>query len=193
MVRIGSQAGLPTLWVREAGDGSWIVMPLPSLRPPHSQGRKVVWLGIVFSLAVMAALLSAWRLQQPLTVLTQAVGRFRRGEQVPRLPERGPGELRALTHGFNQMVQEVARTESDRAAMLTGVAHDLRTPLARLRLRAELTDDVKLRDGVMRDVDAMAHIVDQFLVFAHGNADRSEPVEVDAQCVRITRSYRAVS
>jgi two-component system osmolarity sensor histidine kinase EnvZ len=91
------------------------------------------------------------------------------------------------------MVQEVARTENDRAVMLAGVAHDLKTPLARLRLRAEMMDDAKTRDGVVRDVDSMTHIVEQFLMFAHDGADRSEPVEVDAQCERVVRSYRAVA
>ncbi|MFP3247487.1 MAG: ATP-binding protein, partial [Paraburkholderia sp.] len=91
------------------------------------------------------------------------------------------------------MVQEVARTENDRAVMLAGVAHDLKTPLARLRLRAEMMDEAKVRDGVVRDVDSMTHIVEQFLVFAHDGADRSEAVEVDTQCERIVRSYRAVA
>jgi two-component system osmolarity sensor histidine kinase EnvZ len=91
------------------------------------------------------------------------------------------------------MVQEVARTENDRAVMLAGVAHDLKTPLARLRLRAEMMDEPKMRDGVVRDVDSMTHIVEQFLVFAHDGADRSEAVEVDAQCERVVRTYRAVA
>jgi two-component system osmolarity sensor histidine kinase EnvZ len=91
------------------------------------------------------------------------------------------------------LVQEVARTENDRAVMLAGVAHDLKTPLARLRLRAEMMDEAKMRDGVVRDVDSMTHIVEQFLVFAHDGADRSEAVEVDAQCERVVRSYRAVA
>jgi two-component system osmolarity sensor histidine kinase EnvZ len=111
---------------------------------------------------------------------------------VPPLRERGPRELRQLTRGFNQMVKEVERTEKDRAVMLAGVAHDLKTPLARLRLRAEMMDEQKVRDGVVRDVESMAHIVDQFLVFAHDGADRSEPVEVDEQCERIARNYRTV-
>jgi two-component system osmolarity sensor histidine kinase EnvZ len=98
-----------------------------------------------------------------------------------------------LTRGFNQMVREVSRTEQDRAVMLAGVAHDLKTPLARLRLRAEMMEEPKLRDGVVRDVDALAHIVDQFLVFAHDGSDRSEPIEVDQQCARIVRTYRAVA
>jgi two-component system osmolarity sensor histidine kinase EnvZ len=192
-VRVGQPGKPPVLWVREPADHSWIVVPVQPLRQPRSVDRMVLWLTIIFTFAVMAALFAAWQLQQPLRSLAQAVARFGRGQPVPPVPERGPRELRQLTHGFNQMVQEVARTENDRAVMLAGVAHDLKTPLARLRLRAEMMDEAKVRDGVVRDVDSMTHIVEQFLVFAHDGADRSEAVEVDAQCERVVRSYRAVA
>jgi two-component system osmolarity sensor histidine kinase EnvZ len=192
-VRLGDPGKPPTLWVRQASDRNWIVVPVQPLRPPRSVDRMVLWLTIIFTFAVMAALFAAWQLQQPLRSLASAVARFGRGQPVPPVPERGPRELRQLTHGFNQMVQEVARTENDRAVMLAGVAHDLKTPLARLRLRAEMMDEAKVRDGVVRDVDSMTHIVEQFLVFAHDGADRSEAVEVDAQCERVVRSYRAVA
>jgi two-component system osmolarity sensor histidine kinase EnvZ len=193
LVRIGPPGRPPTLWVRATTDHNWIVVPLQPLRPPRSLDRTVLWLALIFSFAVMGAIFAAWALQQPLHLLAQAVTRFGRGLPVPPVPERGPRELRQLTHGFNQMVQEVARTENDRAVMLAGVAHDLKTPLARLRLRAEMMEEIKMRDGVVRDVDSMTHIVEQFLVFAHDGADRSEAVEVDGQCERVVRSYRAVA
>lgn len=193
LLRIGPPARPPTLWVHEASDQDWIVVPMTSLHPPRPRDQMLEWLAIIFSLAVMCALFVAWRLQQPLRALAQAVVRFGRGQTVPPLPERGPRELRELTHGFNQMVHEVSSAEQDRAVMLAGVAHDLKTPLARLRLRAEMMDEPKLRDGVVRDVDALAHIVDQFLVFAHDGTDRSDPVDVDEQCARIARTYRAVA
>lgn len=192
-VEIGTPGHPPVLWVKEPADRNWIVVPVQPLRPPRSLDRMLLWLGTIFSAGVIAALFAAWQLQQPLRSLARAVGRFGRGQPVPPLRERGPRELRQLTHGFNQMVEQVSQAENDRAVMLAGVAHDLRTPLARMRLRAEMMDDARLRDGVVRDVDSMSHIVDQFLVFAHGGSDRSEPVPVDQACERIARSYRAVA
>ncbi|WP_323123069.1 ATP-binding protein [Burkholderia alba] len=192
-VRIGAPGRPPVLWVKEPSDRDWIVVPAQPLRPPRSLDRMVMWLATIFSAAVMAALFAAWQLQQPLSSLARAVARFGRGMPVPPVRERGPRELRQLTHGFNQMVQQVSSAENDRAVMLAGVAHDLRTPLARMRLRAEMMDDARLRDGVVRDVDSMSHIVDQFLVFAHGGADRSEVVAVDQACERVARTYRAVA
>lgn len=192
-VRFGLPKRPPELWVKAPDDHDWIVVPAQPLRPPHSRDRTFVWLAIIFSAAVMAALFAAWQLQQPLRSLARAVGRFGRGMTVPPVRERGPRELRQLTRGFNQMVEQVSRAENDRAVMLAGVAHDLRTPLARMRLRAEMMDDARLRDGVVRDVDSMSHIVDQFLVFANGGADRSDVVPVDEACERIARTYRAVA
>jgi two-component system, OmpR family, osmolarity sensor histidine kinase EnvZ len=192
-VRIAQASRPAMLWVHEAGDDHWIVVPMIAVHAPRSLDRLVIWLTLILTLAVMSALFAAWRLQRPLTALAHAVVRFGRGQPVPPLAERGPRELRELTHGFNQMVREVSRAEKDRAVMLAGVAHDLRTPLARMRLRAEMMEDAKLRDGVTRDVDSMTHIVDQFLVFAQDGADMSERVEVDALCERIARSYRAVA
>lgn len=191
-VRASTPGKPPTLWVHEVRDSKWIVVPMLPLHPQRPRDRMAIWLAIIFTTAVMCALFVAWRLQQPLRALAQAVARFGRGRPVPPVPERGPRELRALTHGFNQMVRQVARAENDRAVMLAGIAHDLRTPLARMRLRAEMMDDAKLRVGVVRDVDSMTHIVDQFLVFAHDGVDASELVEVDAQCERMARSFRAV-
>ncbi|CAB3809957.1 Sensor histidine kinase RcsC [Paraburkholderia caffeinitolerans] len=191
-VRIGPPGHPPMLWVRGPQDARWIVVPAQPLRLMRPIDRAIPWFIIIFSAAVIAALVAAWMLQQPLRSLVQAVARFGRGQPVPPLAERGPREMRQLTRGFNQMVKEVERTEKDRAVMLAGVAHDLKTPLARLRLRAEMMDEQKVRDGVVRDVTSMAHIVDQFLVFAHDGADRSEPVEVDDQCERIARNYRTV-
>jgi two-component system osmolarity sensor histidine kinase EnvZ len=192
-VRPGEPGAPPSVWVHGVKDAGWIVVPVQPLRPPRSRDRMLVWLAIIFSTAVMAALLAAWQLQHPLRSLAQAVARFGRGQPTPPVPERGPRELRQLTHGFNQMVREVSQTENDRAVMLAGVAHDLKTPLARLRLRAEMMDEDKMRDGIVRDVDSMAHIVDQFLVFAHDRPDGSEPIEVDQQCERVVRAYRAVA
>jgi two-component system, OmpR family, osmolarity sensor histidine kinase EnvZ len=192
-VRLNEPGAPPSVWVHALKDPGWIVVPVQPLRPPRSRDRMVVWLVLIFSCAVLAALFAAWQLQSPLRALAQAVQRFGRGMPTPPVPERGPRELRQLTHGFNVMVREVSQTENDRAVMLAGVAHDLKTPLARLRLRAEMMDDEKMRDGVVRDVDSMAHIVDQFLVFAHDRQDGSEPVGVDEQCERIARAYKAVS
>ena len=180
----------PRIWVLRPGSDHWIVLPMQPMPPARSVDRMVIWLVLIFLSAVLSALFAAWQLQRPLQTLVSAVARLGRGEQVPPLQERGPHELRQLTRGFNQMVNDISQAENYRQIMLAGVAHDLKTPLARLRLRAEMMDEVKLRDGVVRDVDSLSHIVDQFLVFAHDRGDESMPVGVDERCEWLSRSYR---
>jgi len=178
-VRVGKLGKMPGLWVHEPADPHWIVVPLQPLGMPHTLENSLTWLIAIFMSAVMAALFAAWQLQQPLRSLAGAVARFGRGQMVPPVPERGPRELRQLTRGFNQMVEEVARTENDRAVMLAGVAHDLKTPLARLRLRAEMMDEACVREDVVRAVDSMTDIVEQFLAFGHDSTDCSETGEAE--------------
>ncbi len=126
----------------------------------------------------------------PLRALAQAVQRFGRGQPTPLVSERGPHELRQLTHGFNTMVREVSQTENDRAVTLVGVAHDLKTPLARLRLRAEMMGDEKHATASCATSIPWRISVEQFLVFAQDRPDGSEP---GSGCERIARAYRAVS
>jgi len=181
----------PRLWVHRPGGKHWVVLPLQPMPPVRSTDRLLIWVAIIFISGVLCALLAAWRLQRPVQKLVAAVAEFGRGQRVAPLSERGPRELRQLTRGFNQMVSDISQADSNRQIMLAGVAHDLKTPLARLRLRAELLEEARLRDGVVRDVDSLTHIVEQFLAFAHDSNDQSMPVSVDERCEWIYRNYRS--
>lgn len=180
------------MWVLSPNQPNWIVMgvhPGPPLRPKGD--RMLAWLLMSFSAAVLLALFAAWRLQHPIRKLAIAASRFGQGRDVAPVREEGPHEFRLLTRRFNQMVADISQNESDRGIMLAGVAHDLKAPLARLRLRAEMVDDTKQRDGFVRDVDSLSHIVDQFLVFAHDGADQSPRQSVDEHCERFARNYQS--
>ncbi|MGI4860872.1 MAG: ATP-binding protein [Janthinobacterium lividum] len=187
-----SKARDPVMWVLLPGQRNWIVMAVRPLPPPRPQGdRMLIWLIASFSAAVLFALFAAWRLQHPIRKLATAAARFGRGRDVPPVVEEGPQEFRLLTRRFNQMVADISRNESDRGIMLAGVAHDLKAPLSRLRLRAEMVDDEKQRNGFVRDVDSLTHIVDQFLVFAHDGADQSPLQSVNDHCIRYARNFQS--
>jgi two-component system osmolarity sensor histidine kinase EnvZ len=193
MLRIDDNARPPRLWVLMPDDAQWIVVPLQPLRGgPRTFDKMLFWLIFITVGAAMSALFAAWQVQRPLRTLAGAVGRFGRGQHVAPVTESGPRELRQLTRGFNQMVNDISQTQSDRNVMLAGVAHDLRTPLARLRLRAEMMDDRRIQDGVVRDVESLTHIVDQFLMFANDSLDVSMPTSVDSLCERAARNFHAV-
>lgn len=179
------------LWVLSPGQPSWVVMAVRPPPPPRPKGdRLFIWLASSFSAVVLLALFAAWRLQDPIRKLAVAASRFGQGRDVAPLKEEGPAEFRMLTRRFNRMIADISQNETDRGIMLAGVAHDLKAPLARLRLRAEMVDNDKQRDGFVRDVDSLAHIVDQFLVFAHDGADQSARHSVDAYCERFAKNYQ---
>lgn len=162
--------GVTGVWVSFSiyGDAYWAVIPRVQTQHPFPQK----WLG--WGLLVMAlSLLGAWlimkRINQPLQLLANAADAVGRGESVKLLPEQGAEEFTRVTHAFNRMQEELARTESDRNLLLGGISHDLRTPLSRLRLAVEmLPGNNELRSGMVQDIADMDAIIAQFLDFIRG-------------------------
>jgi len=112
----------------------------------------------------------------------------------PPLPENGPSEIVNLNRGFNDMLSNLRQIEEDRALLLAGVSHDLRTPLARLRLGIEVgSHDEESRQGMVDDIEAMDRIISQFLDFARDG--REAPMEMqdpsDVVATVVERQQRA--
>lgn len=164
------------LWVLLPGHTEWIVIGL-DLPPMPPFVRET--LGILIG-AVLLALLVAWQMQRPIARVAQAARVIARGRRPALLPEQGPHELRDLSHAFNDMAKRLAEAEDNQAIMLAGIAHDLKSPLTRLRLRADLIDNEGSREGFVRDIKSIDHIVQQFLAYARDEADTSPAVSVDA-------------
>ncbi|MCE4063281.1 ATP-binding protein [Pandoraea sputorum] len=164
------------IWVLLPQRDEWIVIGL-DLPPMPPFVRETV--GILIG-AVLLALLVAWQMQRPIARLAHAARVIARGRRPALLPEQGPHELRDLTHAFNEMAKRLAEAEDNQAIMLAGIAHDLKSPLTRLRLRADLIDSENSRDGFVRDIASIDHIVQQFLAYARDEADTSPLIGVDA-------------
>jgi len=160
--------GVPGFWVsfRIEGDEYWVMFPRDRL----SAQLPRQWLGwgmAALLLALMAAWVIVYRMRAPLAALRAAARSIERGEQPPPLSESGPLELREVAAAFNQMSRGLARLEEDRALVLAGVSHDLRTPLARLRLGVEMMPgEETARREMVSDIEEMDRIVGQFLDFA---------------------------
>ncbi|PZR47912.1 ATP-binding protein [Paraburkholderia fungorum] len=167
-----------TLWVRYAGDENWIRIPDAAL----TQGRLHSALGLMLALAIIVAFLGAWHAQRPLRRLASAAREFRIGVSTPVVRVSGPREVAELITRFNEMIREISEYEQERAMMLAGVAHDLRTPLTRMQVRADLMPDGAERIGFLGDVESLGRIVKQFLDFVRDRADGSPLVSVDAFC-----------
>ena len=134
----------------------------------------VQWLGwgaMTLLLSLLGALMISGLINQPLARLTAATRAIANGQRPAPLPERGPTEIREANHSFNQMVDDLNRVESDRAVVLAGISHDLRTPLARMQLEVELAGlPPDARVGMQSDLEQMDAIIGQFLDYAKPSA-----------------------
>ena len=117
----------------------------------------------------------------PLRRLSEAADRVgaEGGALAAPVPEDGPGEVRRVVVAFNRMQARIARLIADRTQALAAVGHDLRTPLARLRLRTEAIGDEEARAAVAADIAEMDAMVASLLAFLGGDSDPERPVRVD--------------
>lgn len=180
-VRIAPRARQLFVRVQAGTDGYWIGFPLPP-RPTAEDipTRAIAWTVSIIAVLLLAAFAFARYLARPLRQLAVAVERVGRGETPAPLPESGTSEIAAVNRGFNAMLGNLRQIERDRAILLAGVSHDLRTPLARLRLGIELRNaDDATRAGMVADIEEMDRIIDQFLDFARDEAaTATEPIDV---------------
>ena len=172
-LRVAPGRGLFLVRVEAAGAGYWVGFPLPprALAEDHPSRAALSSLVLV-SVLLAAAFLFARYLARPLRELATTVERVGRGETPAPLPEHGPSEIVTLNRGVNRMAANLRQLEQDRALLLAGVSHDLRTPLARLRLGVEMQEmDEATRAGMVDDIGEMDRIIGQFLEFARTDED----------------------
>jgi len=100
-------------------------------------------------------------------------------------------EIREVNMGFNRMARELAKVEEDRAVMLAGISHDLRTPLARLRLETEMSvADEEAKGNMVMDIDQLDAIIDKFMDYARPGETQLRPVHVSALIDREASAFR---
>ena len=161
------------LGVRQS-DGSWVVVePKPSFRFDSWQQR--ILLILVLSMLAVAPLawLFARRLAEPITAFADAAERLGRDPRAPPLELSGSTEVVAAANAFNMMQERLRRYVEDRTAMIGAIAHDLRTPLTRLRFRIEATPD-DVRAKLASDIDQMEAMISAALAFVR---DTTRPAE----------------
>jgi len=172
--------GVPGHWVSFGidGDGYWVYIERDPLT--LDAGRQWIdWAILAAALSLAAAVAITRVVNRPLARLAQAARELGAGYTPARLPESGPAELAAVNRSFNRMVADLAQLEQDRAVLLAGISHDLRTPLARLRLELELNDlPEATRTAMAADIEQMDAIVRQFLDYAR-REPQAPAAEVD--------------
>lgn len=171
--------GTEALWVSFliGNEEYWLAMPRERIEHPVSQ-VFLLWGGMVLMLALLGGYFIARQVAQPLKRLAKAARQLGQGDVPQALPESGAQEVIEVSAAFNQMYACLVAIERERALVLAGISHDLRTPLARVRIAAEMIDDESLRAGLCADVEQMDQVIRQFLDYARLD-ENEEAVSTD--------------
>ncbi len=172
--------GSAGLWIGFSIDGDPYWLHADPSRVQLVTGRTwAIWLGTAAVLSLMGAALIARLINRPLQQLSFAASRVREGDfGSSQLNETvATSEIRQVNIGFNRMAARLSKIEQDRALMLAGISHDLRTPLARLRLETEMSvADAEAREHMSADIEQVNAIIDKFLDYARPDQIETEDV-----------------
>jgi two-component system osmolarity sensor histidine kinase EnvZ len=173
-------------------DEFWVMLPRERFEPEFG----LQWLGWGAALLILAlggASLIALRIARPLAGVTRAARRIGGGPPHEPLPEEGPRELQTVAAAFNRMAADLAGMERERAMVLAGISHDLRTPLSRMRLGLEMSGaESGATDAMIADIEEMDAIIGQFLDFARGTDEEKSVQDLNETLIELTEHYARV-
>lgn len=166
-------------------DTTWLNFEFPMVADlPWASPGLVALAGISLAAVLGLCLYAILRLTRPLDRLTRAAESLGRaplataGDGAP-LPEQGVGEVRRAAKAFNAMQARILRLIEDRLQMIAAISHDLRTPITRLRLRAEFMADDEMRAKMLRDLDEMESMLGTTLAFARAEGNPEPASQFD--------------
>lgn len=183
--------GLSALWVSFfiEDEEFWVALPKARVEHPVSQ-VLLAGGGIVLMLSLLGAYFIARQVAFPLKRLATSAQQIGHGVTPEPLPEEGVHEVVAVSRAFNQMYADLVANERERALVLAGISHDLRTPLTRVRLAAEMSSDDALREGLNADVEQMDGVIQQFLDYARHDGNETAVNTDVAQLVnKVVQQY----
>ena len=163
-------------------DSYWLQTDVLRVGPTRNS-TWVIWLITAAALSLAGAAVIARLINRPLKQLSFAASRMRDGDfDASLLDEKAAtSEIREVNIGFNRMAEQLFKIEQDRVIMLAGISHDLRTPLARLRLETEMSvADADARAHMAADITQLDAIIDKFLDYARPDPAQLAPVSLNA-------------
>lgn len=161
-------------------DTSWVNLTAPFDAPDPLWRPRFFWPFLAMGgVAIVIIVLAVRRATRPLAAFAAAAERLGVDVHAPPMPEDGTGEVRRAARAFNDMQKRIARYIEDRTRMLAAISHDLRTPLTRMRLRAEFVEDEEQRAKMLADLDDMEQMIAATLAFARDDAEREPRRTID--------------
>jgi len=161
-------------------DGTWATFDTQvTQESANLPWRVLLTLAILLAAVLLLSYVAVRWVTRPLHLLASAADELGRDINRPPLPEGGPVEVSRAAHAFNTMQTRLVRFIDERTRLLTAMSHDLKTPLTRMRLRAEMLEDGNLRERFEADLVEMESMVTQTLEFMRGLSNREPEQNVD--------------
>ena len=158
-----------------AGKG-WLLMPIADLPPQRKPWYGLLkWLALITVGVSAIAIFAAHRMVQPLVLLENAVESVGPDAILPLLPEKGPAEVRATARALNSLSSRLRSAIESRMRLLAAAGHDLRTPITRMRLRAEFVEDEEERRLWLTDLDELERIADSAILLVREESGKTSP------------------
>jgi signal transduction histidine kinase len=154
----------------------FVLMPMADVPPQGAPWRGLVrWLILITLGATAIAVFVANRMVRPLALLESAVEQVGPDGALPTLPERGPAEVRATAKALNTLSVRLKRAMESRMRLVAAAGHDLRTPITRMRLRAEFVEDDEERARWLTDLDELERIADSAILLVREESGKAPP------------------
>ena len=164
----------------QLGNGSWANFTVPVAPSPRLwSDNAMLATMVVIALVLFGSIWALRRLTAPYALLANAAERLGRDINAESLPEKGPSEVRAAAHAFNLMQARLRRFIGDRDQLVAAISHDLRTPVTRLKLRAEFVEDADQRARMLADLDDIEAMTRSVLAFASDSAQPEARESID--------------
>lgn len=161
-------------------NGRWLVTDLPDMGPPPD-GWKIfgIWIAIIVIGSTIVSIFTATKIVRPLTMLESAASRLGPDGALPHIPETGSAEIRATARALNGLSARLKAAMESRLRVVAAAGHDLRTPMTRMRLRAEFITDDEERDKWLSDLTELDAIADSAIRLVREEVDRDATGTVD--------------
>ena len=149
-----------------------------------------LWITLPAILIVAIAIIFLKNQTRPIKKLAEASKRFGRGENIEEFVPSGASEIRQAGYEFEKMRKRILRHLNQRSEMLSGISHDLRTPLTRMKLQLALIKDKNLIDRFSNDIDEMEKMLNEYLQFSsESNKEKTEEFEINSLIQSIISSF----
>tara|TARA_B100000989_G_scaffold97418_1_gene70911 strand:+ start:149 stop:1468 length:1320 start_codon:yes stop_codon:yes gene_type:complete len=164
---------------------------IPKDRVTSSSARIfALWITVPAIIMVLISLIFLKNQTRPIIKLAQAAAKFGRGEEVEEFKPSGASEIRQAGYEFDRMRKRIKRHLNQRSEMLSGISHDLRTPLTRMKLQIAFIKDKKLTDKISEDINEMEKMLNEYLQFTSSSyLEKDEQFNLSELMIEIVEKY----